>query len=244
MFFPFVAFGQTDYDLYEKGRLEITKSNPELALEYINKAIQLRPDYCEYYVTRAIWRMSSLDNMEQSIRQLEICNKDIDKAIDLGCERIQPYSIKGFIFKKMGLIEQSKEYYKKALILLVDTTNYSTYDSRASIKTALGDFNGAIKDYNKVMFLNKKYGNTLYGLRGFCKEKLKDYRGAISDYTKQIDLNNLSPGATGEIYFKRGWMKKKLNDTKGACQDWTIAGELGYMTAFNSINAECNGLIY
>ena len=39
-------------------------------------------------------------------------------------------------------------------------------------------------------------------------------------------------------------MKKKLNDTKGACQDWTIAGELGYMTAFNSINAECNGLIY
>ena len=231
LFLPFVALGQTDYDFYEKGRLEIKKGKPELALEYINKAIQLRPDYCQYYVNRAIWRMSTLDNMEQSIRQLEISNNDIDKAIELSCDRIQPYSIKGFI-------------YKKALILLVDTTDFSTYDSRASIKTELGDFNGAIKDYNKVMLLNKEYGNTLYAIRGFCKEKLKDYKGAISDYTKQIDLKNLSPGAMGETYFNRGWMKKKLNDNRGACQDWTKAGELGYMAAFNSINAECNGFIY
>ena len=60
---------------------------------------------------------------------------------------------------------------------------YSGYE-----KDDLGDFQGAINDYNIAISLNPNFANA-FNNRGLSKLNLEDYNGAISDFNQAIDLN-------------------------------------------------------
>jgi tetratricopeptide (TPR) repeat protein len=210
-----------------------------MSLEYINKAIELRPDYCKYYISRSIWEISAKSNQDASETQLRTSINDINKAIDLGCNEGYTYSMRGARYKKLGFMKLAKDDYQKALILIKDTSYLAYYD-RATIKLELEDYYGAIKDFSKAVQMNEEIRNVAYGMRGYCKGQIKDYKGEIVDFTKQLNLNSSSPLTTGEIYYNRGTIKKKLNDINGACEDWRKAGDLGYMAAFDMIKTNCS----
>ncbi len=94
-------------------------------------------------------------------------------------------------------------------------TSQEFFDSGFA-KSNLGDYSGAIVEYNKAIDKNNTEAD-FYTYRGIAKNYLKDYTGAIKDYNKTIELdpNNL------KAYNNRGNTKRNLQDYSGAIADYT-----------------------
>jgi tetratricopeptide (TPR) repeat protein len=61
------------------------------------------------------------------------------------------------------------------------------YFSRGNFKKLLGDYPGALLDYNKTIEMKPSFFEAYYQ-RGVVKSLLKDEDGAMSDFNKAIDL--------------------------------------------------------
>jgi hypothetical protein len=82
------------------------------------------------------------------------------------------------------------EYLAKIGMKLCNTCYNLDFDKipiELSIKEGLGDYKGALNDYNKLIVLNPTLAIAYY-CRGICKNKLKDTTGAYSDWTKAFEL--------------------------------------------------------
>ena len=126
-----------------------------------------------------------------------------------------------------------------AIALLVSGLAYGQtameFVARAIDKVDLGDYRGAIADYNKAIELNPNDADA-YVNRGVAKHHLEDYRGAIADYSKAIELN---PNVA-VAYYNRGVAKEILGQKDEGCMDYRKAGELGYYEAYDVIKEYCN----
>lgn len=102
-----------------------------------------------------------------------------------------------------------------------------TYELREKIKDGLGDYRGAIQDFNKAIQINPDDEYT-YWKRGSSKASLGDDIGAIQGFTKAIQIyypkHNSHP--TPLYYQERGKSKIKLGDHRGAIQDFNKAIEI------------------
>ena len=92
------------------------------------------------------------------------------------------------------------------------------YYCRAYAKHDLGDRQGAIADYNKVITINPQFFYA-YNNRASAKLELGDNQGAIADYTKAIAINPQHAGS----YLNRGVAKANLGDERGAIPDFNQA---------------------
>ena len=61
------------------------------------------------------------------------------------------------------------------------------YTNRGVAKLKLGDYRGAIADFDRAIELNPDAAAACYG-RGGAKSKLGDYEGAIADYSRAIEI--------------------------------------------------------
>jgi tetratricopeptide (TPR) repeat protein len=106
----------------------------------------------------------------------------------------------------------------------------SEYNFRGLDKAKVGDFRGAIDDFNKAIEI-KPTGQIYYNI-AYSKSMLKDFDGAIQDYDKTIELEY----RLAEAYFERGYCKDQLNDSNGAITDYTKAIETNkeYADAYNN----------
>ena len=116
-----------------------------------------------------------------------------------------------------------------------DELSLYDYNKRGLQKYMLGDYVGAIKDYDQAIELSldtidvdpiKKFGRTIacrdaYSSRGNAKTMIKDYHGAISDYNNAIKFGNNEK--TDHNYFNRGLAKANLGDIRGAILDFDEA---------------------
>lgn len=72
-------------------------------------------------------------------------------------------------------------------VIQLEPKNLDAYFYRGLAKYNLGEYNGAVLDYTKIIFY-KPDADTYYN-RGNCKFALQDYIGAKEDYTKALELN-------------------------------------------------------
>lgn len=77
------------------------------------------------------------------------------------------------------------ELYNK--VIEIDNKNLDAYFYRGVAKANLGDHNGAILDFTKVIFFEPN-GDTFYN-RGNSKFELGDFKGANEDYKEAIKMN-------------------------------------------------------
>ncbi len=105
------------------------------------------------------------------------------------------------------------------------------YFYRGLSKYELGDYNGAIQDYNKAIQLAPD-NTSAYINRGNSKSNLGDENGAIQDYNKAIQL---APD-DALAYYNRGISKSNLGDENGAIQDYNKAIQLAPDDALAYIN--------
>lgn len=96
------------------------------------------------------------------------------------------------------------------------------------IKDGLGDYIGAIQDFNKAIEFNPEY-DYAYCKRGMSKASLGDHRGAIQDFNKAIEIYSRlhnEPHKVMLYYQRRGLSKAKLGDHIGAIQDFNKTIEI------------------
>ena len=118
----------------------------------------------------------------------------------------------------------------KPLTQINPTISADTYFTWGNTKYDLGDYMGAIADYDKSIQLEPNA--TVYSNRGSAKADLGQYFAAISDYDKAIQLN---PDYTG-VYYNRGNVKTDLGEYFAAISDFDKAIQLkpDYTDAYNN----------
>lgn len=117
--------------------------------------------------------------------------------------------------------------------------DYNKYIESGMSKDSLGDFIGAIEDYNKAKNIKiADEGNyfSAYQLSGLSKTSLKDYKGAIIEFNGAIRIDS----TVSNSYVYRGFCKFLSNDKNGACLDWSKAQELGNPNVQKDIDKLCN----
>ncbi len=122
----------------------------------------------------------------------------------------------------------------KSFFIKLDSNNFVAYADRASLKDKLGDYKGAIKDFDKAISI--KNHPDIISDRGNTKKNLKEYDAAIIDYNEAIRLKpNFS-----NAHFERGKAFQALNKYNDAINDFTKVIELNSFDyeAF-SLRAEC-----
>ena len=189
---------------------EIGLENYDNAIEYYNKAIELKPDYVYAYNNRG--------NAKYSLGKFQDAIEDYNKVIELMPDNEVAYNNRGNAKDNLGKYQDAIEDYNKAIELMPD---YAAYYNRGHAKDNLGNFQDAIEDYNKAIELNPNY-EVIYNDRGVAKAKLGNFQDAIEDYDKAIELMPDYAGA----YYNKGLVKAKLSKFQEAVEDYNKAIEL------------------
>jgi len=159
----------TDYDralkidssatlaLYGKG-YTLRRTNPEKAIEYLNKAIELDSMYIEVLITRSVVN-KQLGNTEQSLL-------DLDKAIQIDSLNAHAFLIRGSLKYDLKNNKGAIADFTKAIQILPDYA-YS-YNNRGNVKRAMGDIEGACADYKKSAELGYDKAELVYNMN--CRD--------------------------------------------------------------------------
>lgn len=100
----------------------------------------------------------------------------------------------------------------------VKKNNLKALHNQALAKAQNQDYQGAIRDFNKLLQENPEFA-AAYRSRGVVRSILGDTQGAIADYTQAIRLDTHDAIA----YYNRGNARRKLKDTRGAITDYNQA---------------------
>jgi tetratricopeptide (TPR) repeat protein len=135
------------------GLLAQEESNYHTAINFFNSAIYLDLTYKEaYYATGTVkFRLSDRNNSLAYILRAKSCYELGDYS------QYQKDSIKGYTL--LSQEQLCSEDYQGAIesfsnILELDPTNADAYNKRSTARSAVGDYQGAIEDLNKVRMMN------------------------------------------------------------------------------------------
>ena len=124
------------------------------------------------------------------------------------------------------------------LLLQDDLIKARAYVRRGNAKDDMGDYKGAIADYDRAIKINPQYAKA-YNNRGCAKDDTGDLRGAIADYDRAIEINP----QYAKAYYNRGCAKSDMGDHEGAIADYDQAIKINpqYAKAYNNRgNAKSN----
>jgi len=115
------------------------------------------------------------------------------------------------------------QQYQKALVLSnmylqTDPNSFEMYNNRGVAYKSLGQYNLAVKDFDKAIILNKNYVPA-YANKAVIKIRLKDFKGAIDIYTKIIALDPND----WKHYNSRGIARLAIGDYRGSIEDFNKA---------------------
>lgn len=114
-------------------------------------------------------------------------------------------------------------------------SNSLTYAGRAKCKFAVGDYYGAIKDFDSAIQFAPEEAS-YYVDRGRCRALTHSYPEAIKDFTIASEIKSDSYKA----YYYRALTYIALNQKEKACLDFSQAGELGYKDVYEDIKKYCH----
>ncbi|MBI4946213.1 MAG: tetratricopeptide repeat protein [Bacteroidetes bacterium] len=116
--------------------------------------------------------------------------------------------------------------WKNGIVLFTDVINknptvFHGYKVRGDTKSNNGDYQEALKDYNKVM--ECKPGFVVgFQRRGYIRNKLNDFKGALEDLNAAISIDSTN----AESYMNRGIANDVLGNTAQALTDYNNAVRL------------------
>ena len=215
-------------------------TNPKKAIEYLNNAIKLHPDFAEAYYNRGIayedlgQHQRAIEDYNKAIRfktdfAEAYCNRgvayedlgqhqraieDYNEAIRLKLDGGEAYNNRGIVYKKLGQYQRAIEDYNKAIRLKLDDAK--AYYNRGNAYRDLGQQNSAIKDYNEAIRLKPDLA-TAYVARGNVYRDIGQYQRAIEDYNKAIRLQS----DLTEAYINRGKAYEGIGQYQSAIEDYS-----------------------
>jgi len=205
---------QRGYQYYEGGKYNI-------AIEFYNKAIKLKPDYLEAYNDRGIIYFIKGD--------YDKVITDLSQVLDLKLDYPEAYMVRARAYSAKSDYTNAIDDLNKAIEL--SPINFpELYFQRGLAYDGKGDQNKAIIDYSKAIELNPSFGDA-YNLRGLVYYAKSDYDKAILDFTKAI---NLSQANLPNLYIERGVAYDDKGDKPKAIADYskTIEFKPDYTQAY------------
>lgn len=194
-----------------------------LAINDLNKAIEIKPDYSEAYGKRGLIYYYA-KNYPNAI-------KDFNHAIE-----IDPTNAQNYIYRSLYWNQVAKDN-SRALADLnkaieLEPNNAHCYINRATFyELDLKNYGRAIDDFNKAIELepNNPYAyaaRARFYSSSLIDSALRDYTRAAEDYTRAIELQE-QPAMVSMLYYNRGKCYKDLKIYDKAIDDYTQAIELG-----------------
>ncbi len=126
-------------------------------------------------------------------------------------------------FLAMGRTDLFNDNYTESIknlsvAIKASPNKFEPYFFRGLAKYSLGDFDGAISDFNKSIEINP-YFSYNYQYRGICKSQIKQYSAALQDFSDAIHRgpNN------ADVYVNRGTTKLQLEMYEKAITDFDTA---------------------
>jgi tetratricopeptide (TPR) repeat protein len=134
---------------------------------------------------------------------------------------------------KAGNLINAIIYYNKAIAL--DTMHVDYFWARANARLTAVDYEGATKDYTKVIQLDPGRAEA-YLLRAIIKVYKKEFTDeAVADLNKSIQLDP----TLAKAYYNLGVISFVRNDHEGACNYWKKAADMGLGQAMEYLKKHC-----
>ena len=123
-------------------------------------AIKIDPNFSEFY--------KNLGVAYREINQPYEAIKYFEKAFETNNKDVSSLNSIGLILKFYEKYEEALEYFNKSISL---EPNYVWYSNRGNTKSALGDFDGALEDFNKALHYNDKSAEIYNNIASALNEK-------------------------------------------------------------------------
>ena len=185
---PVVTGSKAD-DFYIQAGDKYKKGDYQGAIQALNQAIVLNPNYAEAYNDRGTARSNLGDNQGAVA--------DYNQALRINPNDAIAYYNRGIARDDLGDQKGAIADYNQALQI---NPNYApAYNNRGIARSELGDKKGAIVDFDYALRINPNDA-IAYNNRGLARSNLGNKKGAIADYNQALRINpNLS-----QVYNNRG----------------------------------------
>lgn len=198
----------------------------EGAVPYIEKGVELSPDYSDAKVRLA----EAYFNLKRYPEAVAIASEVIEKEPN----NISALQFRGSALGASGHTKEAAEDFKK--ILATDPENlHGIFNLGVAYKEA-NMLNEAIETFSLLISKNPDFPNA-YFERGFSYGKMGMFPQAKFD----MDQSIRNQPEHGPSYFFRGRAFEAVGDLNSACADWRKAKELGTPEADAFIQQKCTG---
>lgn len=206
-----------------KGQAEVRQGNKQEALTAYDKALFLDSNLADVYLARADLK-TALGDYTGAIADFD---KHLQIRPDLNQTHYQAirFYLKGLLQLRQGNKQEALNAFDKALVL--DISFADAYFERAFLKSDLGDYIGAVADYDNLLLIRPNQqvvkGSAsatslakAYLSRGHEERRQGNTKAALVSYDKALVLDtNLA-----DAYWVRSLLKSDLGDFKGAIDDY------------------------
>jgi tetratricopeptide (TPR) repeat protein len=177
------------------------------AIQALNQAIALRPNYFHAYFLRG-YIYGSMGEKKKALQ-------DFDRTLQLNPNYTAAYFNRAGTKYKLKDAAGALADYNRAIQL--DPTAASAYNNRGVLKKdLLQDNEGAMADYNRAIQNDPQNAFSYFNRALLKADVLEDISGALSDYDRAIQINP----RYAEAYNNRGLLKSRhLQDNNGALAD-------------------------
>lgn len=153
------AISATAVDLVNKAKA-IKNTDPITAIEYLNKAIKLKPKYAEAYFNRG--------DVYCGLRQYQRAIEEFNKAIHLNPDIALYYIVRGMTYGDLGQHQLTIEDCNEAIRLKPDNAEIlaSAYGMRGAAYNSLRQYQRAIDDYEEAIRLQPSDASFYLGIAG------------------------------------------------------------------------------
>ncbi|MFK7905066.1 MAG: tetratricopeptide repeat protein, partial [Chitinophagales bacterium] len=167
------------YDLLMvNGQNKMFLRNYDVAEQYFSQAIELNDESVAAFVARAEARAYKL--------KLKEAEEDLFIARSLDNENSRVFHMLGYVKMLQWQNEEALSYFSKSIALQDDIKE--AYIHRSSIRSVLGDIEGAIEDLNQVIEMDEKAEKS-YAVRAYLKSRKGDLKAALADYNRAVELS-------------------------------------------------------
>jgi Tfp pilus assembly protein PilF len=205
-----------------RGHYFYEKNQSAKAIEDLNTAIDIHPEYLHAYFNRGFIYLTNND--------LENALKDYNRILELmssyntGGAVLNPgasdaFANRGLIYSRMGKYEKALSDLNSAIA--IDPQNIVHYLNRAFVYIDMGEYEKSIGDL--TLYLQSDPANSdVVNNRGVCYMRLGHYESALADFSRAILIN----GSNASYYTNRAWVYRKVGLDEKAQKDLQIAEKL------------------
>jgi len=215
-----IAFSTTVYSQNSNNELDINKLfnrayhymsvDKRKSIELFTKCIQQDSTFSNAFLHRGV-AYYKLSNYDSALYDFKIAHK-------LKPDQSILYMYKGFSYRNLGNVDQAMANFSDYISLNPTDTSAYSYILRGKLKYELGDFDGAVKDYDMAMKL-KPFEEKYQYYRFVALFEAKQYNKAVKALDKLIEINSNFYG----YYFYKGNVYEAMNNYQSAVDMYSIA---------------------